>query len=42
MFTVGASLNPQVFKEVALQVDFPKALLPSSSLKCQTSTAQGE
>lgn len=42
VFTVGANLNPQEFKEVALQVDFPKALLPSSSLKCQTSTAQGE
>lgn len=42
VFTVGASVNPQVFKEVALQVDFPKALLPSATLKCQTSTAQGK
>jgi hypothetical protein len=42
VFTVGSSVNPQVFKDVSLQVDFPKALLASSSLKCHTSTAQGK
>jgi hypothetical protein len=42
VFTVGASVNPEVFKEVALQVDFPKALYPSAKLTCQTSTAQGK
>lgn len=42
MFTVGSSVNPQVFKDVSLQVDFPKALLASSNLKCYTSTAQGK
>lgn len=40
VFTVGASVNPQVFKEVALQVDYPTALYPSAKLTCQTSTAQ--
>lgn len=42
VFTVGASVNPQVFKEVALQVDYPTALYPSAKLTCQTSTAQGK
>jgi hypothetical protein len=42
VFTVGASLNPEQFKEVALQVDFPKALWPSARLSCQTATAKGE
>lgn len=42
VFTVGASLNPEQFKEVALQVDFPKALWPTASLSCQTASSKGE
>jgi len=39
-FTVGASLAPEQFKDVTLQVDFPKALWPSVAISCKTSTAQ--
>lgn len=38
VFTVGSSVNPQVFKEVAIQVDMPKVLWSTAQLSCQTST----
>lgn len=37
MFTVGATLNPAQFNEVALQVDYPKSLHPTAVLSCMTS-----
>lgn len=42
VFTVGASLNAEQFKEVALQVDFPKALWPTARLSCQTASSKGK
>lgn len=41
VFTVGSSVNPQVFKEVAIQVDMPKVLWSTAQLSCQTSTGSG-
>lgn len=40
VFTVGAHTAPELFKEVALQVDFPKALWPSASLSCKANSGQ--
>lgn len=39
-FTVGASLAPEQFKEVALQVDFAQALWAGHSLTCKDSAAK--
>jgi hypothetical protein len=42
VFTVGATLNPAQFNEVALQVDYPKSLHPTAVLSCMTSMSDGK
>lgn len=40
-FSVTAPMNPEVFRDVAVQVDFPKLLWPNVVLTCQDAGAQG-
>jgi len=40
VFTVGTHSAPELIKEVAIQVDFPKALYPSASLSCKANSGQ--